>query len=143
MPSKPKVYFFYQNVQISLSNRSGLKKFIESVFRKERKSLASINYIFVSDKALLEINKQFLNHDFYTDIITFDLSEAEDIIAEIYISIDRVRDNAKALGISFKSEIHRVIFHGALHLCGFGDKTKGEKTEMREKEDFYLQKYDK
>jgi len=143
MPSKPKVYFFYQNVQISLSNRSGLKKFIESVFRKERKSLASINYIFVSDNALLEINKQFLKHDFYTDIITFDLSESEDIIAEIYISIDRVRDNAKALGISFKSEIHRVIFHGALHLCGFGDKTKGEKTEMREKEDFYLQKYDK
>ena len=143
MPSKPKVYFFYQNVQISLSNRSGLKKFIESVFRHERKSLASINYIFVSDNALLEINKQFLKHDFYTDIITFDLSESEDIIAEIYISIDRVRDNAKALGISFKSEIHRVIFHGALHLCGFGDKTKGEKTEMREKEDFYLQKYDK
>ena len=143
MPSKPKVYFFYQNVQISLSNRSGLKKFIESVFRKERKSLASINYIFVSDNALLEINKQFLKHDFYTDIITFDLSESEDIIAEIYISIDRVRDNAKALGISFKCEIHRVIFHGALHLCGFGDKTKGEKTEMREKEDFYLQKYDK
>lgn len=141
MPSKPKVYFFYQNVQISLSNRSGLKKFIESVFRKERKSLASINYIFVSDNALLEINKQFLNHDFYTDIITFDLSEAEDIIAEIYISIDRVRDNAKALRTSFKSEIHRVIFHGALHLCGFGDKTKGEKAEMREKEDFYLLKY--
>ena len=84
-----------------------------------------------------------MKHDFYTDIITFDLSESEDIIAEIYISIDRVRDNAKALGISFKSEIHRVIFHGALHLCGFGDKTKGEKTEMREKEDFYLQKYDK
>jgi len=141
MPSKPKVYFFYQNVQISLSNRSGLKKFIESVFRKERKSLASINYIFVSDNALLEINKQFLKHDFYTDIITFDLSESEDIIAEIYISIDRVRDNAKALRTSFKSEIHRVIFHGALHLCGFGDKTKGEKAEMREKEDFYLLKY--
>lgn len=82
-----------------------------------------------------------MNHDFYTDIITFDLSEAEDIIAEIYISIDRVRDNAKALRTSFKSEIHRVIFHGALHLCGFGDKTKGEKAEMREKEDFYLLKY--
>ena len=138
MPSKPKVYFFYQNVQISLSNRSGLKKFIESIFKKEVKRLASVNYIFVSDKALLEINKQFLKHNFYTDIITFDLSESTEINAEIYVSVDRVRENAKILKVSFKSELHRVIFHGALHLCGYGDKTKAQKNEMSDKEDFYL-----
>jgi len=80
-------------------------------------------------------------HDFYTDIITFDLSESRAIIAEIYISIDRVKDNSISLGTSFKSELHRVIFHGALHLCGFRDKTKEEKGKMREKEDFFLKKY--
>ena len=139
--SKSKVYFFYQNVQISLSNRSGLKKFIESIFKKEVKRLASVNYIFVSDKALLEINKQFLKHNFYTDIITFDLSESTEINAEIYVSVDRVRENAKILKVSFKSELHRVIFHGALHLCGYGDKTKAQKNEMSDKEDFYLDLY--
>lgn len=111
------------------------------MFKKEGKRVESVNYIFVSDNALLEINKQFLKLDFYTDIITFDLSESAEITAEIYISVDRVRDNATLLGVSFKSELHRVIFHGALHLCGYGDKTKAQKAEMREKEDFYLQSY--
>ena len=141
MPSKPKVYFFYQNVKVVLENRTGLKKIIESIFRKEGKSLGSLNYVFVSDKALLEINKQYLKHDFYTDIITFDLSESDIVTAEIYISVDRVRDNAKGLGVSMKSELHRVIFHGTLHLCGYRDKSKAEMDEMREKEDFYIQNY--
>jgi len=92
---------------------------------------------------LLEINQQFLNHDFYTDIITFDLSEKDSTQAEIYISIDRVKDNAKSLGTSFKSEIHRVIFHGALHLCGYKDKPGVEQVKMRQKEEFYLSKYSK
>jgi len=118
-----------------------LKQFIESIFKKEKKRLKSINYIFVFDKRLLEINQQFLQHDFYTDIITFDLSEGSSTQAEIYISIDRVRQNAKGLGVSFKSELHRVIFHGALHLCGYKDKTRREKERMREKEEFYLKKY--
>ena len=90
---------------------------------------------------MLEINRQFLTHDFYTDIITFDLSETNAIQAEIYISVDRVRDNALKLGVSFKSELHRVIFHGVLHLCGYKDKTKGEKEKMRDKEEFYLARY--
>ena len=139
--SKSKVYFFYQGVKSGLQSRTKLKKFIELIFKKEGRPLLSINYIFCTDKALLEINKQFLKHDFYTDIITFDLSESDEIAAEIYISVDRVRDNASLLGVSFKSELHRVIFHGALHLCGYGDKTKGQKAEMREKEDYYLRKY--
>ena len=139
--SKSKVYFFYQGVKSGLQSRTKLKKFIELIFKKEGRPLLSINYIFCTDKALLEINKQFLKHDFYTDIITFDLSESDEIAAEIYISVDRVRDNASLLGVSFKSELHRVIFHGALHLCGYSDKTKDQKAEMRGKEGFYLLSY--
>lgn len=139
--SKSKVYFFYQGVKSGLQSRTKLKKFIELIFKNEGRPLLSINYIFCTDKALLEINKQFLKHDFYTDIITFDLSESDEIAAEIYISVDRVRDNASLLGVSFKSELHRVIFHGALHLCGYSDKTKDQKAEMRGKEDFYLLSY--
>jgi probable rRNA maturation factor len=141
MPSLPKVYFFFEERNFTLTKRGELKAFIESLFRKEKKKLETINYIFVSDKKLLEINRQFLNHDYFTDIITFDLSEGLATQAEIYISIDRVRDNARQLGFSFKSELHRVIFHGALHLCGCGDKTKREKEKMREKEGTYLTQY--
>lgn len=139
--SQLKVCFFFQDVKISLDNRSGLKNYIRSIFKKEGKKLESVNYIFCTDKALLKINRQYLGHDFYTDIITFDLSESRMIRAEIYISIDRVRDNSLNLGNSFKSELHRVIFHGALHLCGYNDKNKGEKVKMRAKEDFYIGHY--
>lgn len=141
MASKSKVYFFFQGVKPTLKNRTALKEFIEKVFNKEKRTLISINYVFCSDKSLLEINKQYLKHDFYTDIITFDLSEEEKIIADVYISVDRVKDNARSLGVSFRSELHRVIFHGALHLCGYGDKTKSEKRNMRDKEDYYINLY--
>jgi rRNA maturation RNase YbeY len=139
--SKSKVCFFFQEVKISLTNRTQLKKYVQSIFKKEGKKLRFINYIFCTDKAVLEINRQFLAHNFYTDIITFDLSDSDVIQAEIYISVDRVKDNAAHLGVSFKSELHRVIFHGVLHLCGYKDKKKGEIEEMRVKEDFYLKKY--
>lgn len=139
--SKSKVCFFFEHKKFSLQNRAVLKAFIESLFKKEKKKLSSINYIFCTDKRLLEINRQFLQHDYFTDIITFDLSETDSTIAEIYISVDRVKDNAKTLGNSFKAELHRVIFHGALHLCGYGDKTTKEKEVMRKKEDFYLTRH--
>lgn len=141
MASKSKVYFFFQQIEPGLKNRTALKSFIEKLFKKEGKKLRSINYIFCSDKDILKINKQYLKHDFYTDIISFDLSESDQIVAEIYISTERVRENAKSLGTSFISEIHRVIFHGALHLCGYGDKTKSENVEMRKREDYYLNSY--
>lgn len=137
----PRVSFFFDNVSVSLNNRTGLKKYIETLFKKERKRLSSINYIFCSDKRLLDINRQFLNHDYYTDIITFDLSEDHVTVAEIYISVERVKENAKARGISFKAEIHRVIFHGALHLCGYEDKNEIDKGKMKKMEDLYLTKY--
>ena len=136
-----KVCFFFQGVKVSLANRTQLKKYIQSIFKTEGKEVESINYIFCTDKALLEINRRFLFHNFYTDIITFDLSDSEAIQAEIYISVDRIKDNAPQLGVSFKSELHRVIFHGVLHLCGYKDKKKVEKEVMRGKEDFYLKKY--
>lgn len=136
-----KVSFFFEKKDFSLRKRTALKDFIESIFKKEKRKLGSLNYIFVTDKRLLEINRQFLQHNYYTDIITFEMGTPIFTEGEIYISIDRVRDNARQLGTSFKAELHRVIFHGALHLCGYGDKTSKEETSMRKREDFYLNKY--
>jgi len=138
MSSESKVYFFYEKKGFSLRNRGALKDFIEKIFTKEKNLLGSINYIFCSDKKLLEINKTYLKHNFYTDIISFDLSSGPKKIAEIYISVDRVRENAKSLGVSLNNELHRVIFHGALHICGYKDKTNKDRAVMRSKEDHYL-----
>ena len=139
---KTKVHFFSQEVTSGLKNTTYLKHFIESIFKKERQSLDSINYIFCNDKIILEINKRFLNHDFYTDVITFDLSSNNKAItAEVYISIERIRENAKQLGLSIKSELHRVLFHAALHLCGYSDKKKKHKEIMRKRENDLLAKY--
>jgi rRNA maturation RNase YbeY len=142
MASKSKVYFFFDKVVISLENRQVLKRYIESMFKKEKRKLGYLTYIFCSDKKLLKINQDYLKHNYYTDILSFDLSEQNTPIrGEIYISIDRVKENAKNIGISFKNELHRVIFHGALHLCGYQDKTSDGKRQMREKEDLSLQFY--
>ena len=140
MSTQSPIRFFFENKSVSLRNRTRLKAFIKSIFKQEGKSVESLNYIFCSDKRILEINRQFLNHDYYTDIITFDLSESAQIAAEIYISLDRVRDNAKTQATTLQSELHRVIFHGALHLCGYGDKTKAEVRVMRRKEEECLRK---
>lgn len=136
--SESKVYFFFEKRGFALENRGKLKTFIESLFRKEKTALQSINYIFCSDKRLLEINKTYLKHDFYTDIISFDLSAGPKKVAEIYISIDRVRENAQINGVSLKNELHRVVFHGALHICGYKDKSRKEREVMRAKENAYL-----
>jgi probable rRNA maturation factor len=137
-----KVYFHSLVGSLTLSDRSRLKFFIDSLFKKEKKKLAEIHYIFCSDDYLLAINRQYLQHDYYTDIITFGLSEpGEPINAEIYISVDRVRENARQFTNSLKNELHRVIFHGALHLCGYGDKKKKEGVLMRKMEDKYLELY--
>lgn len=138
MSTQSPIRFFFENKSVSLRDRTRLKAFIKTLFKREGKKLDSVNYIFCSDKRILEINRQFLNHDYYTDIITFDLSESAQITAEIYISLDRVRDNAKTQATTLQSELHRVIFHGALHLCGYGDKTKAEVKVMRGKEESLL-----
>lgn len=136
-----RIRFFYEYKAVTLQNREALKAFIESLFKKEKRVLGSLNYIFVSDEYLLQINRDHLQHNFYTDIITFDLSEGKEIEGEIYISVDRVKDNAKTLVQSFKRELHRVIFHGALHLCDYKDKSVMEVQEMRQKEEEYLKCY--
>ena len=129
---------------ISLRDRTRLKTFLRLLFQKEKVKLVDLQYIFCSDDRLLEINKQFLNHDYYTDIITFNLSAGkanQPINAEIYISVDRVRENARDFNSSIQKELHRVIFHGALHLCGYKDKTPKHQAEMRKMEDKYLRLY--
>ncbi len=140
--SMNRITFRYADRQLTLARKTAIRAFIERLFRKEKQKLGSINYVFCSDEYLLEINRSFLQHDYYTDIITFGLSApGEPIEAEIYISIDRVKDNAKQLGISFRDEMLRVVFHGALHLCGYRDKKKAEIALMRKKEDQYLRSF--
>jgi probable rRNA maturation factor len=142
MPSKSKVYFFFDNVSITLNRRTELKGAIERIFKLEKKDLVLLNYIFCSDKTLLNINRQYLKHDYYTDIITFDLSGNDNRIkGESYISIDRVKDNALKYGQTIGAELHRAIFHGALHLCGYNDKHKEDIKKIREKEQYYLGRY--
>jgi rRNA maturation RNase YbeY len=144
MPTKASssVHFHFLKGSNSLSDRTRLKSFIVSLFKKEKKRLEEINFIFCSDDYLLEINRQHLQHDYYTDIITFGLSgPGQPIQAEVYISIDRVRDNARQFNTSIKEELHRVIFHGALHLCGYKDKRANDQELMRKMEDKYLRLY--
>jgi probable rRNA maturation factor len=139
-----KVSFHPADKAVPIRDRAIVKTFIESIFRKEKTTLASVNYVFCSDEYLAQINLDFLQHDYYTDIITFGLSEkGQPVEAEIYISIDRVRDNAANLQQTFKRELLRVVFHGALHLCGYKDKKKSEITLMREKEEYYLRLFEK
>ena len=137
-----KVNFQKADSALSLPAKTALKVFIESLFKKEKTPLAAINYIFCSDKYLLSINQHFLNHDYYTDIITFGLHDkGSPVVAEVYISTDRVKDNAKTHGTTYSNEMLRVLFHGALHLCGYKDKTKANIATMRAKEDEYLKRY--
>jgi probable rRNA maturation factor len=136
--TKSKVCFFFKS-PVSLPDRAKLKKFVEETFRKEKKKLLSLNFIFCSDRDLLEINRQYLKHDYYTDIITFELSDKDSPIeGEVYISIDRVRDNSKKLKEPLYRELLRVIFHGVLHLSGYRDKSQKERKEMRRKEDLLI-----
>jgi probable rRNA maturation factor len=136
-----RIKFFFDGVSINLRNRQALKRFIHAIFRKESKKLDSINYIFCSDRTLLKINQKYLKRSYLTDIISFDLSTGKAIVAEVYISVDRVRENADEHQTSFQEELHRVVFHGVLHLCGYKDKGPAEKRAMRSKENYYLQKY--
>src|SRR5688572_23762728 len=126
---------FHFLLPVSFTQRTLAKDVIRDLFKKEKTRLEQLQYIFCSDEYLLEINKQHLNHNYYTDIITFDLSETPDAVTgEIYISIDRVKDNAQTYKVSFKQELLRVIFHGALHLCGYKDKTEKDQVLMRKAE---------
>jgi probable rRNA maturation factor len=141
MKKKNPVQFHFL-IYCALRNRGSLKMFIHSIFKKEKKPLQELNIIFCDDEYLLNLNRQFLQHDFYTDILSFPYSNAnQPLVAEIYISVDRVRENAKSSGSTFEKEIHRVIFHGVLHFCGYKDKTPADTKRMRSMEDRYLKGY--
>lgn len=136
------IQFFFVDTSITLTNRKLLKQFLEDLFIAKHKRLSSLTFIFCTDDYLLDINKQFLAHDYYTDIITFNLAADNlPIEGEIYISIDRVKENASLHLATQKQELHRVIFHGALHLCGYKDKSPKDKSKMTAAEDECLLNY--
>ncbi len=133
--------FKNENLKFTLRNKTILKKWISATINKEKRKEGDITFIFCSDEYLLHINKQYLQHDTYTDIITFDYSEgdsAQPISGDIFISIERVKENAEKFSTTFENELHRVIIHGVLHLLGYKDKTKAAKAQMTSKEDYYL-----
>jgi len=133
------VSFFNADIPFRLPQKLFLKKFIQETFFATTAKKISVNYIFCSDDYLLKINRDFLKHDFYTDIITFPLNETQKRIdAEIYISINRVRENATQQKVEFENELLRVIFHGILHLAGYKDKTSKEQKIMREMENCWI-----
>ncbi|HTE23874.1 rRNA maturation RNase YbeY [Flavitalea sp.] len=140
----PVVSFHFQ-VPFRLSQRTQIRELLKRLAIKEKTQFESLTYVFCSDDYLLDINQQYLKHDFYTDIITFDLGSGKGsaVVGEIYISIDRVRENAKTIGVTIQHELLRVIFHGALHLCGYKDKSANSAALMRKAEDRYLALFEK
>jgi len=133
------IHFHAEETKFVLRHKTKIRNWLLATIRDKHKEASLINYIFTTDRYLLEINQKFLNHDTFTDIITFDQSTDPNLIeADIYISIDRVRENAKNLSSLFTDELHRVMIHGILHLLGFNDKSDSQKKEMRKRENHYL-----
>lgn len=134
-----KINFFNEDIQFTLKNKVQIRKWIRKSIENEGFKLGELNFIFCSDGYLLQINQEYLKHDTYTDIITFDNSELSEIISgDIFISIDRIIENAEKFQINFDNELHRVMIHGVLHLMGYPDKKREEKVIMTSKEDYYL-----
>ena len=134
------IRFFNKDIKFTLTDKLLLKKWIKEVVSSYGNRVGDINIILCDDPSILEINNQFLGHDYYTDIITFDYTEENVINGELYISIDTVRANAQEYGQSFPDELHRVIIHGILHLCGLDDHCEEDIKEMREAENLSLEK---
>ena len=134
------IHFFHEEVSLPAFSQSKIINWIDSCIKNENMSTGNINYIFVSDNYLLKINKQYLGHDYYTDIITFDYCKDGIVNGDIFLSIPRIMENAKIFNQDFYTELFRVMIHGILHLTGFQDKTEAEKKQMREKEEEALKK---
>ena len=130
------IHFFYENTEEKI--QENLKFWIEKIIISEEKKIGEINYIFCDDEYLLKINQDFLDHDYYTDIITFDQVRGKTISGEIFVSLQRIKDNASLISKNYEEEKKRVIAHGVIHLCGYKDKTEEQQKIMRAKEDFYL-----
>jgi len=135
------IQFFFENIEeFLLPNR--VEEWIEQLISTEEKKTGNINYIFCDDEYLLEVNQDFLNHDYYTDVITFDYVKGKTISGDIFISITRIKENAITLSDNdFERELIRVLAHGVLHLCGYKDKSEGDQKIMRAKENFYIDRF--
>ncbi|WP_419869352.1 rRNA maturation RNase YbeY [Chryseobacterium sp. CT-SW4] len=133
------IQFFYENLPETVN--TGYTTWMEDIILSEGKKLGEINYIFCDDEYLLKINQDYLQHDYYTDIISFDYVKGKTISGEIFVSLQRISDNASTLSKNYEEELKRVLAHGILHLCGYKDKSSEEEKEMRDKEDFYLNKF--
>ncbi|AZI21340.1 rRNA maturation RNase YbeY [Chryseobacterium taklimakanense] len=129
-------YFFEQINAIEIAESTTV--WLKNIIRNENQKPGEINYIFCDDEFLLQINRDYLQHDYYTDIITFNYVKGKTISGDIFVSLPRISDNASTHSKNFEDELHRVLAHGILHLCGYKDKTEEEEKEMRSKEDFYL-----
>lgn len=129
---------FYYETEFELRDEALQKEKIIALLKEENREGGQIQYVFMSDEQLYEMNMEYLKHDTYTDILTFDMSEGDEIAGDMYISIDRVKNNAKNLGVDWEEELDRVMVHGLLHLMGYNDKTEEEQKEMRKREDVHL-----
>ncbi len=132
-------YFFEQTSPIEIPER--LSPWIEELIRNEGKKPGEITYILCDDEYLLKVNQDYLQHDYYTDVITFDYVKGKTISGDIFVSLQRIKDNAETLSADVERELKRVLAHGVLHLCGYKDKTIEDAKKMREKEEFYLNLY--
>ena len=126
---------FNYETEFTLENEEAIANWISNVITSEKKKEGEINYIFCDDEYLLEINKEHLQHDYYTDIISFDYTVGNEISGDMFISVDRVKENAQDFNVSFEDELKRVIVHGVLHYCGYKDKSDEDEFLMRNKED--------
>ena len=135
------ISFSNDGITFNLKRKSELKTWIKLIIEKEKFLLGNLNYVFTSDESLLKINIDYLKHNTYTDIITFNYNEGKKVNGDIFISIDRVKDNAEKFNVSFEEELHRVIIHGVLHLCGYKDKSKVDAALMRKKENQSLKTF--
>lgn len=134
------INYFFENIE-EKEIQPKISEWLENLIISEEKKPGTINYIFCDDEHLLQVNRDFLQHDYYTDIITFDYVKGKTISGDIFVSLPRISDNASTLSKNPEEEFRRVLAHGILHLCGYKDKTEDEQREMRSKEDFYLNLY--
>ena len=134
------IQYIAENIKMPVLEKQKLNRWIKEVAADYNKKVGDIAYLFCNDKRILEVNKQYLDHDYFTDIITFDYSERNIISGDIFISLETVESNAKDFGVSFQDELHRIIIHGILHLCGNDDKTPELRKEMTTKENNALSK---
>lgn len=130
------IHFFEEGIKSSISQKRHIKNWIKEIAKEKDYQISNLNYIFCTDDYLLDINRNYLNHDTYTDIITFDQTdETGKIEGDIYISIERIKENVKILGVTYQEELLRVLIHGLLHLCGYKDKSEKQKKQMRIEEE--------